>query len=142
MLRRGIAVAIGLALAFGIVTLIALEGREVVVLRTRGADGAARTIRTWVADADDATWIEAANPERPFLRDLARDPELTLDRHGRAQRCRATVAPNPAGHAHIRDLLAAKYGWADCWIALVADTRRSLAVRLDCDAPADGTAAG
>ena len=32
----------------------------------------------------------------------------------------------------IRDLLAARYGWADCWIGLVADTRRSVAVRLEC----------
>jgi len=132
MVRRGIALAIGLALAFGIVTLIALEGREVVVLRTRAADGTEHTIRTWVADADDATWVEAANPERPFLRDLERDPVLTLDRHGRAQHCRATVAPNPVGHTRIRDLLAAKYGWADCWIALVADTHASLGIRLDC----------
>jgi hypothetical protein len=138
MLRRGIAVVIGLVLAFGVITLVALEGREVVVLRTRASDGSVHAIRTWIADADDATWVEAANPERPFLRDLAHDPVLTLDRAGRARRCRATVAPNPAGHERIRGLLAAKYGWADCWIGLVADTRRSLAVRLDCEpAPAD-----
>jgi hypothetical protein len=141
MLRRGLVIAIGTVLAFGVVTLIALEGREVVVLRTRAADGSEHAIRTWVADADDATWVEAANPERPFLRDLARDPVLTLERGGHARRCRATVAANPEGHARIRQLLAAKYGWADCWIALVADTRRSLAVRLDCGAAPEGTRA-
>ncbi len=142
MLRRGVTIVVGAVLAFGAVTLVALEGREVVVLRTQGADGAEHAIRTWIADADAATWVEAANPERPFLRDLAREPVLTLDRGGRARRCRATVAPNPEGHARIRELLAAKYGWADCWIGLVADTRRSLAVRLDCDASADGRTAG
>jgi len=142
MLRRGIAIVIGLALAFGVVTLIALEGREVVVVRTRAGDGTEHTTRTWIADADAATWIEAANPERPFLRDLEHDPVLTLDRHGRARQCRATVAPNPEGHTRIRDLLAAKYGWADCWIALVADTRRSLAVRLDCESAPGITTAG
>ncbi len=142
MVRRGIAIVVGLTLAFGVVTLIALEGREVVVLRTHAADGTEHTTRTWIADADAATWIEAANPERPFLRDLEHDPILTLDRHGRAQPCRATVAPNPAGHIRIRDLLAAKYGWADRWIALVADTRRSLAVRLDCEPAPGATSAG
>ena len=45
---------------------------------------------------------------------------------------RASIVPNPAGHRRIRDLLAARYGWADCWIGLVADTRRSVAVRLEC----------
>lgn len=132
-MRRSLVLA-GLAvLAFAGVTLVALEGREVVVLRTRAADGRERATRTWIADADGAAWVEAANPERPFLRDLERAPELVLDRGGTARNCHATVAPNPAGHERIRDLLAAKYGWADCWIALVADTRRSLAVRLDCD---------
>lgn len=136
-MRRWLAIAALAAFGFAGVTLVALEGREVVVLRTHAADGTERATRTWIADADGAAWIEAANPERPFLRDLERMPELVLDRGGRPRRCRATVAANPDGHARIRDLLAAKYGWADCWIALVADTHRSLAVRLDCDAAAE-----
>ena len=127
---------LGLASAFAIVTLVALEGREVVVVRTRDVDGTEHATRTWIADADGAAWIEAANPERPFLRDLARDPALVLDRRGVPRACRATIQPNPEGHARIRRLLAAKYGWADCWIAMVADTERSLAVRLECDPPA------
>jgi hypothetical protein len=136
LVRRLVVGSVLLASAFGVVTLVALEGREVVVLRTRAADGSEHATRTWIADTDGAAWVEAANPERPFLHDLAHEPSLVIDRHGRPERCRATIAENPAGHARIRDLLAAKYGWADCWIALVADTSRSLAVRLDCDADA------
>jgi hypothetical protein len=132
-MRRVVLAVLGLAVAFVVVTLGALEGREVVVLRTRAADGSARATRTWIADADGAAWVEAANPERPFLHDLERDPTVVVDRDGRAHRCRGTIAPNPDGHARIRDLLSAKYGWADRWIALVADTKRSLAVRIDCD---------
>lgn len=119
-------------LAFGVVTWAALEGREVVVVHTRAADGRPHTTRTWIADADGAGWIEAANPERPFLHDLARDPALELERRGGMLRCRAGIVPNPDGHTRIRALLAARYGWADRWIALLADTRRSVAVRLDC----------
>ncbi len=127
--------AVGLAsaaVAFAGVTWVALEGREVVVLHTHGADGGAHTTRTWVADAEGATWIEAANPERPFLRDLTDRPQLDLERGGAVVRCRAAIVPNPSGHQRIRDMLAARYGWADCWIGLVADTRRSVAVRLEC----------
>ena len=142
MLRRVLGLGVLGTVVFGIVTLVALEGREVVVLRTRAADGSEHTTRTWIADADGAAWVEAANPERPFLHDLTRAPTLTLDRHGRPQQCRATIAPNPAGHDRIRDLLATKYGWADCWIALVADTERSLAVRLECGDTAGGAQAG
>lgn len=142
MLRRVLGLAVLGGMVFGIVTLVALEGREVVVLRTRAADGTEHTTRTWIADADGAAWVEAANPERPFLHDLGREPTLTLDRHGRPQQCRATIAPNPEGHDRIRDLLASKYGWADCWIALVADTERSLAVRLECDDATGGAQTG
>src|SRR5690349_16206550 len=133
MLRRLLLASLALTTAFAAITLYALEGREVVVLRTAAEDGQERTTRTWIADADGAAWVEAATPERPFLHDLGRDPVVRLDRGGQPLRCRTTVAPNPAGHQRIRDLLAAKYGWADCWIAMVADTQRSIAVRLDCE---------
>jgi hypothetical protein len=121
-----------LGLAFAAVTVTALEGNEVVVVHTRGADGTPHTTRTWIAEADGVAWIEAANPERPFLRDLARDPQLELERGANVLRCRAAIVPNPEGHARIRGLLAARYGWADSWIGLIADTRRSVAVRLEC----------
>ena len=120
------------ALVFAVVTFVALESREVVVVHTHAADGRAHATRTWVADADGVTWLEAANPERPFLHDLMDRPQLELERGGTFVRCRAAIVPNPTGHRRIRDLLAARYGWADCWIGLVADTRRSVAVRLEC----------
>ncbi len=120
------------ALAFGAVTWVALEGKEVVVVRTHGVDGSPHRTRTWVADAAGATWLEAATPERPFLHDLQASPELELERRGELLRCRATIVPNPDGHRHIRGLLAERYGWADRWIGLIADTRRSVEVRLTC----------
>ncbi len=130
---RVILIACGaVALAFAAVTLIALEGREVVVLRTSGADGQVRKTRTWVADADGDLWIEAANPQRPFLRDLHNSPQIELQRGGRRYQCSATPIPNPTGHERIRRLLAAKYGWADGWIGLLTDLSDSLAVRLQC----------
>jgi hypothetical protein len=133
MLRRALIAILTVAVVLAVVTLVALEGREVVVVRTRDGHGTEHATRTWIADAEGAAWIEAANPERPFLRDLGREPTLVLDRGGVPRACRARILPNPDGHTRIRRLLAEKYGWADCWIALVADTDRSLAVRLDCD---------
>ncbi len=134
-MRLAFGLLIASALLFGVVTLIALEGREVVVLHTRDAAGVEHSIRTWVADTDGAMLVEAANPERPFLRDLTREPALILTRGAADRTCRTQLLPNPEGHDRIRGLLAAKYGWADCWIGMVADTRRSLAVQLDCEPP-------
>ena len=116
----------------GGVTLLALEGRVVVVVDTRDGAGAPRRTRTWIADEGGASWIEAADPERPFLLDLRRDPTLTLERDGSRRACRAAIEPNPDGHRHIRHLLAERYGWADRWIGLLADTTGSLAVRVEC----------
>jgi hypothetical protein len=127
--RAVLATAAALA-AFAGVTLAALEGTEVVRLRTVAPDGTTRTTRTWVAEADGALWIEAATPERPFLLDLASHPDVELVRHGHVLALRAVPVPGEAGHRNIRALLAARYRWADTWIGLLTDTRHSVAVRL------------
>ncbi|HXJ35418.1 MAG TPA: hypothetical protein VMS22_15400 [Candidatus Eisenbacteria bacterium] len=131
-MRRALVVVVTAAVAFGAITLVALEGREVVVLETADARGAPRRTRTWIAEDAGALWVEAAGPERPFLEDLQRTPALVLERHATRLRCTADVQPNPGGHERIRRLLAERYGWADCWIGLVADTSHSFAIRLSC----------
>ena len=126
----GIAALVG-ALCFAAITGVALEGREVVVLRTRAADGTFRETRTWVADEGEISFVEAAHAERPFYRQLQADPEIEMLRGGAVRRYRVVSVPNPQGHAHIRRLLAAKYGWADWWIGWLQDTSQSLEVRLE-----------
>src|SRR5262249_39257346 len=130
---RTVTLALALAvLLFGVVTLAALEANEVVVLRTVDADGRPRETRTWVADDGGFAWVEAANPERPFLGQLRTHPEVEMRRGGRGHPGRAERMPNPEGHAHVRALLARRYGWADCWIGMLTDTSHSVAVRLSC----------
>lgn len=131
MIRAAIAVLFVLALAAGIVTFVAVEGQEVVVLRTERSDGSIRRTRIWIAEEDGVPWIEAANPERAFYADLLARPDAELERRGEIDRYRATPLPGPEGHEKIRALLRAKYGWADRWLGLVVDTSRSLAIRLD-----------
>ena len=131
-MRRALGAAIAAVIAFAGVTAVALEGREVVVVETTDAQGGSHRTRTWIADDAGSAWIEAANPERSFLVDVQRDPTLVLERDGARRTCRAHIEPNPEGHERIRRLLRDRYGWADRWIAIVADTSRSLAVRLTC----------
>jgi hypothetical protein len=121
-----------LLVTFGLVTLAALEGGGVAILTTQGEQGD-RGTRTWVARAEGAFWIEAADETGPFLHDLRRDPGAVLRRAGRAYRCRAEVVPNPAGHRRIRGLLRERYGWRDRWVGWLTDTSGSRAIRLDCD---------
>ena len=103
--RRVGAVLVTGAVAFAAVTIYALEGQEVVVLRTRTPDGEIRGTRTWVVDDGAAVLIEAAFPERPFLQDLLRNPEVDLNRHHEVRRYRAAPLENPDGHVRIRALL-------------------------------------
>ena len=130
--RIVLATVLGIAVLFAVVTLLALEGREVVVLRTFDAQDQPRLTRTWIADEDGFAWIEAANPERPFLLHIQTNSGVELRRSGVLRHCHAVPAPNPDGHQRIRRLLAAKYGWADHWVGLLTDTSGSLAVRLEC----------
>ena len=130
-LRRLAAVLAAAVLGFAGVTLLALEGREVVQLRTVTPEGSVRRTRTWVADADGAMWVEAANVQRPFLLDLGAHPDIELVRGGTVLPVRAVVVPGLDAHRKIRSLLAEKYGWADRWIGLLADTSHSEAVRLE-----------
>lgn len=128
-----------LAVAFGATTLFALEGKDVAVLHTRDEAGEPRRTRVWVAESDGALWVEAATPERGFYRDLLLRPEIDVEHGGRAQRMVARAEPGDAGHQRIRAMLRDKYGWADGWVALLQDTSRSVAVRLDPAPPPAGT---
>lgn len=126
--------------AFVGVTALALEGSEVAVLRTVSPAGTTRETRVWVAEHDGALWVEAATPEREFDRDLLARPAAELARGDDALRVVARPQPGAEGHALVRSLLAEKYGWADCWVGLLQDTSRSVAVRLD--AATSGAGAG
>lgn len=130
LMRAMLVFAVAL-LAFGGVTWFALEGHDVAILRTKAADGAARETHVWVADEDGTLFLEAATPERAWLLEAQAQPAVELVHAGATTRYRAVPEPGAAGHAKIRRLLRAKYGWADQWVALLQDTSRSLAVRLE-----------
>jgi hypothetical protein len=130
--RGWIAIVAGVVVLFGAVTWWALESGEVVVLRTYDADGAAHESRVWLAsDESGVLWIEAANPERSWYRELQLRPEVELVRNGIQERKRAVPVPGPEGHATVRRPLAARYGLRDWWIGLLADTSRSVGIRLE-----------
>jgi len=129
--RIGIIAVLALALGLLLVTGLALESREVVLLRTTSPGGEVAQTRVWIADADGAMWLEAATPERGWYRDLRARPRAELVRAGVARCVVARGEPGAEGHRRIRRLLRAKYGWADAWVGLLQDTSRSIPVRLE-----------
>lgn len=141
MARTVFLAAAAVALLFGVVTLAALESGPVAVLRTKAADGSERRTHVWFAREDGALWIESATDERPFWLDLQRDPDCLVDLREHPFAAVVTVAgraqavSEPGGHEHIRALLAANYGWADRWVALLTDTSGSRALKVDVRQP-------
>jgi hypothetical protein len=118
--------------AFVAVTWLALEGGEVVVLRTYDSDGRAYDSRVWIADDETgAVWIEAASDEKAFYRRVERHPDVELLRDGRWMSLRAVPERGEQGHRMIRERLARKYEWRDRWVGMLADVSRSVAVRLE-----------
>jgi len=149
--RQALLAAIVVAVAFGAVTVVALEGNSIAVLQTTQPDGSPRRTRVWFAEHDGALWVEAATTSRPFYLDLAAKPAVTIETRSSplqgqftTLRGKAELVPEPGGHRRIRELLADRYGWADDWVALLQDTSASRAVRIVIDrddaatAPAGG----
>jgi hypothetical protein len=128
--KRAALVVLVALLLFGTGTWLALESQEVVVLRTRSADGSTRETRIWVADSQGLPWIEAATPERSWYRELVAHPRVELVRSGTTRPFMAEPVEGSEGHEKIRALLRDRYGFADWWVGLLQDTSRSVAVRL------------
>ena len=130
--HRGLVAAVGVLAAASLVVVLALESGEVIVLHTRDSAGAPRSTRIWVADdAQGTPWIEAANADRGWYRDLQANPDVEVERGGTTKRYRAVPVPGPEGHATVRRLLAQRYGPRDAVIGWLADTSGSIAVRLE-----------
>jgi hypothetical protein len=125
------ALLLALALGFGLVTWVALERDGVAVLGTRAADGSVRETRVWAVEQDGALWVEAATPERPWYRDVLREPAVTLALGGAPEALRAVPVPGAEAHRRLRARLRARYGWRDAWVGMLQDTSRGVAVRLE-----------
>ncbi len=130
ILRRIMAGIALLVVAFSALTWLALESREVVVIRTHRDDGGIRETRIWIADAEGAWWLEAASPESEWYRDILADPRVEVIRGGRTVPLLATPLPGEEGHEKIRRLLRQKYGLADLWIAMIQDGSASVLVSV------------
>jgi hypothetical protein len=121
-------VLIALVLVFFVAIGAASEfGGEVVQLHTRDADGD-HTTPLWVVDHEGFQYLRAGDKSASWYERLVREPQVQVDRDGRAAPYQAVPAPEltPA----IDELMARKYGFADRFIGLIRKPENSMAVRL------------
>jgi hypothetical protein len=113
------AIVLGLCVAYAAAHLALIEvGREVVVLHKWTPGGAVHRTRIWIVDEGRYSWLHHGYADSEWIRRLAADPIVTIERGGKARQYRAI--PDPESHQRVHHLLREKYGSADRWVRFVS----------------------
>ena len=112
------AIVLGLCVAYAAAHLALIEvGREVVILHKWTPGGEVHETRLWIVDEGRHSWLHHGYADSEWIRRLATDPIVTVERDGKARRYRAM--PDPESHQRVHELLREKYGIADRWVRFV-----------------------
>ena len=111
-----------------ILTFIAGERTEVVVLRTTDEAGKTHETKMWAIDRDGVPWVRVANAERGWYRRLVAHPNVELVRGGVTTA--RTAHPEPALRLAVDGDFAKKYGLTDWWYGALL-RRGPVPIRLD-----------
>jgi hypothetical protein len=122
------AIVLALCVAYAAAHLALIEfGREVVVLHKWTPEGAVHRARLWIVDQGPYSWLHHGYADSGWIRRLAIDPIVTVERGGKTRQYRAR--PDPESHQRVHQLLRKKYGVADRWVRFVTGgTERCAAV--------------
>lgn len=127
----GSAIAALLLVALVASVFVASEaGEEIVVVRTRAADGSPRETRLWVVDDGGFAWLRSGQ-ESGWLDRIREDPSVEMVRGGETRRYRAVPVPDEDTRERIHALMREKYGLADRWISFTIPREASVAIRLE-----------
>jgi hypothetical protein len=113
----------------GLVYVASEYGGEVVTLRTEDADGRVYETHVWIVDDGNTQWLRAGSATSHWYKRLVDNPEVEVERDGISHRYEAL--PMASATAHVNDLMALRYGWADWVISWVRDPENCVAIRLD-----------
>jgi hypothetical protein len=92
-------------------------GGEVVTLTKPSEGGGQQTVRLWIVDQGGSAWLEHGDPSSFWIQNLSKNPELTVERHGKVQLYEAKADPD--SHELVHRLLREKYGTIDAIIRLL-----------------------
>ncbi len=125
-----LALVVLLALAGALYALS--ESREVVILHSSAADGAAeRSTHLWIVDDGGSAWLRSGGRERGWFRSVVAEPEVEVERNGETKPYHAVVVDEPAQAARVDALMREKYGWIDALILTLEGRPEGVPVRLD-----------
>ena len=123
---------VALVIAFFVLMLGLSEiGGEVVTLTKPLESGEQQTVRLWIVDQGGSAWLEHGDRSSFWIRNLSKDPQLTVERNGKTKIYQAMADPD--SHELVHKLLRDKYGAIDAVIRLLggeADRCPGVPVRL------------
>jgi len=112
-------------------TYAALEIGGVLVVETQsGEGGEARKTHVWFVEEAGVLFLEAGNPDNPWVRDLDGASTLKLSGGSLDGEYYFTIHEDPDNHRRIRSLMRSKYGWRDRWISLLFNVSESRLVQI------------
>jgi len=101
--------------------LAAVAGRSTAKITTRGRrTGKPHTVTIWFAVDGATIYLGTLNAKRDWVRNAAKNADVTLDVDGVRVRGQAKTITDPATEAHVRALIARKYwaAWIGSWFGL------------------------
>lgn len=137
MTKIGIALGIllGIPVAYALFHLALIEiGQDVVVLHKWKGEGRMSRSRLWIVSDGEHEWLHHGVADSPWIRHLAVDPIVEIERKGKVYRYRASA--DPAADPKVHRLLREKYGFADVLVRFWygTDSQKGFVTRTTCDA--------
>ena len=127
--RRALLIALGLLLAFPIVSILLSELAEGVVIHTADASGEPAETRIWVVEDSEGRWWIRGAEQAAWTQRAHRHPAVAIERGGQNQHFRAV--PAPSQRVAVNALMREKYGLADWMIAAMRNEDTTIVFRLD-----------
>ena len=125
---------LGFGLAFvvalGVLTYVAGEVKEVVVLRTYDKTGAAHDTKLWVVDYEGTPWVRVGKPQRLWYRRLLRQSSVELIRGPQTSWLTAHAHPDLETRQALDRQFREKYGLVDWWFGVLV-RRGAVPIQLE-----------
>ena len=109
-----LAVVAALALLAGW-SAVQSAGQDIAVLRTFDFSGVDLYTTLWSLDDGRTVWIRANRPDREWLAQMRRNPDVELKRRGRNAKFRALLFERMRSEAYVEAGFREKYALADRW---------------------------
>lgn len=130
MVVRIVSLVLALLVALGVLTYVAGEMTEVVILRTYDKSGAPHDTKLWVVDYNGTPWVRVGKPQRLWYRRLLRRPRVELLRGPHTYSVTAHAHTDLETRQALDQRFREKYGLVDWWYGVLV-RRGAVPIQLE-----------